>query len=314
MAISNPLPFVSIIVPAYNASRTIRMCIEALLSQSYDRNRYEVIIVDNVSTDKTPEIIKEYPVTYILEDKVHTSYGARNAGIRSAKGEIIFLTDSDCIPEKNWVSAGITTFSDQKIGGVTGPTIDYQPENKLEKYIAEAKPLDCSPSFRPGKMPQAFTCNVAYRKKIFDTVGLFDASMPGGGDVHMSWQMQLKTDYNLVYNPHMIVSHKHRSTYKSVFKQQMRIGYGWIDVYIRYTDHINKEPQKFLFLPPHHLRIKSLFKEIGTILWAPIGLLQTIILGKDNTPLFYWTVRYAGRRIGRIKGCRHYKTWHLWNW
>lgn len=83
----NELPFVSVIVPVYNSEDMIGECIEALLDQDYPKDRYEVIIVDNDSTDGTAEVIKRYPVKYVLEAEVHTSYAVENAGIRHARRE-----------------------------------------------------------------------------------------------------------------------------------------------------------------------------------------------------------------------------------
>jgi len=85
--------FISIIVPAYNCESTIESCVNALLQQDYSKDHYEIIIVDNNSKDNTAELIKKYPVTYLMQDRIQTSYASRNYGIENTKGAIIAFTD-----------------------------------------------------------------------------------------------------------------------------------------------------------------------------------------------------------------------------
>jgi glycosyltransferase involved in cell wall biosynthesis len=81
-------PFISVVVPVYNGDRIIGNCVESLLNQSYPKDNYEIIVVDNGSTDNTRAIIKKYPVKMLIEDSIKSSYAARNKGIKHAKGEV----------------------------------------------------------------------------------------------------------------------------------------------------------------------------------------------------------------------------------
>src|SRR3990170_3006911 len=101
------IPKISVIVPVYNDAQRIGKCIESLLQQTYPHEKYEVIIIDNGSTDETREVIKKYPVKLLIEDKIQSSYAARNKGIKNAKGEVIAFTDSDCIPGNDWIERGV---------------------------------------------------------------------------------------------------------------------------------------------------------------------------------------------------------------
>jgi len=99
-------PKVSVIIAAHNEERTLARCLSAVLNQAY--KDYEILVVDNNSTDKTSEIIKKFQkkdkkVRYVFE-KRRGRGAARNAGIKEAKGEIIAMTDSDCIVPENWLS------------------------------------------------------------------------------------------------------------------------------------------------------------------------------------------------------------------
>ena len=87
---------ISVIVPVRNNEEMIGDCIESLLAQDYPKEDYEIIVVDNNSTDKTTDIIKKYPVKYLHEEKTGRGI-ARNTAVKTAFGEIIAFTDSDYI-------------------------------------------------------------------------------------------------------------------------------------------------------------------------------------------------------------------------
>src|SRR3989304_6820795 len=100
-------PFVSVIVPAHNAQDNIAKLISSLLDQSYPKNLYEIIVVDNNSSDKTKEIATKSPIKVLEERKIQSSYAARNTGIKSARGEVFAFIDSDCTATINWIEEGI---------------------------------------------------------------------------------------------------------------------------------------------------------------------------------------------------------------
>src|SRR3989338_7082474 len=98
--------FVSIVIPAYNCESTIRRVLSAALSQDYPQ-KYEVIVVDDASTDATQDISKGFNSVKFYQQKNAGPAAARNRGFREAKGDIVFFTDSDCIPEKDWVKSAV---------------------------------------------------------------------------------------------------------------------------------------------------------------------------------------------------------------
>ena len=109
---------VSIVIPAHNEEDSIANTLKAVCAQKYPD--FEVIVVDNASSDKTSEIAKTFPVKVVREDRKGLLF-AREAGRLAATGEIIANVDADCLPKETWLSKNVVYFSDPKIVAVSGP-------------------------------------------------------------------------------------------------------------------------------------------------------------------------------------------------
>lgn len=120
-------PFVSVIIPHRNDSEKLSLCINALNKQTYPSDLYEIIVVDNCSAtihiEKLKEINKDYKITLLTEPKL-SSYAARNLGLLHAKGEYIAFTDSDCIPETDWIEKSMEFFNNNNNGKFVGGKIE----------------------------------------------------------------------------------------------------------------------------------------------------------------------------------------------
>ncbi len=109
---------VSIVIPAFNEEGYISEAVQAALNQDYPD--FEVIVVDNASTDATAAVASKFPVTVVSEGKKGILH-AREAGRRAATGDIIAHVDADCTPAPNWLSTGVANFSDPKVAAVFLP-------------------------------------------------------------------------------------------------------------------------------------------------------------------------------------------------
>ena len=123
---------VSIVIPAYNEESCIAQTLERVCAMEYPD--FEVIVVDNASSDNTSEIAKKFPVTVVREDRKGLLF-ARECGRLAATGEIIANIDADCLPKKNWISNNVTPFSDQNIVAVSGP-YDYFDGSKFFRFTS----------------------------------------------------------------------------------------------------------------------------------------------------------------------------------
>jgi len=226
-------PFVSIIVPVLNREETIGKCIESLLSLDYPS--YEIIVVDNGSTDKTREIISRYPVKLLIENK-RGSYVARNKGLSIARGEIVAFTDSDCVVDRSWLKILIRNYTDEKIGGVCGEILAYKPRAIVEKFcdIIGVNRIDLINKIKPErselkKDPNQFlsadfvTANCSFRREVILGLNGFDTEFASGGDVSFGWRV-LDAGYKLIYDPEAITWHKHREDLWSFIKLFFKYG------------------------------------------------------------------------------------------
>ena len=243
------LPFVSIIVPVYNGEKIIGECIESLLNQTYPKDKYEIIIVDNNSKDRTAEIIKKYPVKYLLEDKIQSSYAARNKGVKHAKGEILAFTDADCIVSPQWLENGINEFlKDDRIGCVGGKSLSYQPSNQVEEFLLKKGGIGAiNGPLTSYPIPFFPTLNVFYKKEVFKKIGLFDTTFYSGGDVDFCWRMQFFTDFKLAFAPEAIIYHKERANFKGLFKQRKWYAKGRVLLYKKHQDRLPKRTLKQIY-------------------------------------------------------------------
>ena len=120
---------ISVIIPAYNAERTLPFTLRALQNQTLPRDLYEVIVVDDASTDGTAAVAHEFGVRYRMQNKEGPA-AARNLGVRAARGDIILFTDADCIPAENWIEKMVKPFEESRSGGGGGPLFDAAERNQ----------------------------------------------------------------------------------------------------------------------------------------------------------------------------------------
>ncbi|MDP2666545.1 MAG: glycosyltransferase [Candidatus Diapherotrites archaeon] len=204
------VPPATVIIPAYNATRTLRACLDALQEQSLSPD--EIIVVDDGSTDGTPEMAKSYRSVRVISQENQGPAKARNKGARESKNPIIVFLDSDCVPEKNWLAEMVKPFIDEKVAGVQGAYRTHQ-----KSLVARFDQADIE--FRYEKMKRSSfldwigSYSAAYRKDIFLSHGGFDEHFPraSGEDAEFSYRLSEK-GYRLVFNPAAIVYHSHPDT------------------------------------------------------------------------------------------------------
>ncbi|HZH35468.1 MAG TPA: glycosyltransferase, partial [Pyrinomonadaceae bacterium] len=214
-------PAVSVVVCSYNGSRTIRDCFEGLSKLDYPN--FEVIVVNDGSTDNTAEIAREYPFRLINTANNGLS-SARNAGMEAATGEIVAYTDDDARPDPHWLQYLAATFLKTNHAGIGGPNIAPLDDGEIAECVANAPggPIhvlisDTEAEHIPG-------CNMTFRREVLLAVGGFDVQYRAAGDdVDLCWRIQ-EQGWTLGFSPAAMVWHHRRNSILDYWKQQQ--GYG----------------------------------------------------------------------------------------
>ncbi|MBL7056157.1 glycosyltransferase [Candidatus Woesearchaeota archaeon] len=215
-------PKISIIVPVLNSEKTIEQCIISLLNQHYPKNKYEIIIVDNGSEDRTLDIIKKFEKKIIiLNQPKRGSYKARNKGLKHAKGEIIAFTDSDCIPNRKWIFHIINAFENKNLKVVGGDIKALDTSSVLLRYCNEyshlQKPLLYS------NLPSFATANMAVNKKSLKQTIAFNESLERGADTEFCSRI-IKNSGEACYEPKALVRHVYSNSLVELLKKQYDYG------------------------------------------------------------------------------------------
>jgi glycosyltransferase involved in cell wall biosynthesis len=267
--------FVSVIIPVYNDSERLHKCLEALENQSYPQGLYEVIIIDNNSTDNIEAITSQFKKVKLGFEATPGSYAARNKGIALAKGKILAFTDSDCIPASDWIEKGVKTWLKTPNCGLVAGRIDlfFKNPNKITAEELYDSMTNLQQKHYLDKKQFGATANIFTSKEIFEDIGLFNQKLKSGGD--KEWGNRVfKAGYKQVYANNAIILHPARCSLRDLSKKMSRITEG--------TFTINSD------------RDKPLFNFIGEVYWdfkPPIKELINLFLN-DKIQGLLTKIRY----------------------
>ena len=292
-------PFVSVIVPVYNGLQTIAACIESLLAQEYPRELYEIIVVDNNSTDSTDKTVQRYSVTLLYELTLQTPAAARNRGIQAARGDILAFIDADCIASSTWLQLLVAPLVDPVVGAVSGSIEGYQPQPLVEQFFDTLKPyaVDSEQRFVP-----LLTGNMACRRSLVEQLGLFDEHLSTAEDLDLGWRIQATAGKRIVYQPEALVHHKYRSTVRGLFHQYRRYGFSEIlvDTLFKGKAVCPRTPRQQLVTMLHQIRALTTY--------ALSFLRRCVTWPKhrySREDLFWpglWLVVEGGNLLGKLEG------------
>lgn len=301
---SDKLPKVSVVTPAYNEGDNIAACVNALKTQNFPKEDYEIIVVDNNSSDGTLEIVKNLGVSYTVEYKRGRSQ-ARNAGIKIARGNLIAFVDAGCTAKRDWLSNIVQAFENSHIGCVAGDIKSLEKENPfpLRQYLIKKEYLSQKNTVSHPFLPYADTANAAYRKAVFDRIGLFDEKFKSGEDADLCWRMQLFTNYKIAYVSDAVVLQSYESRAKSLFKQKMRHAYWHVMLYKKYQKYREKEVKS----------LKQTYWEYYSICIRLLRFfLRKLQRSKNSSPVDrYQIVLETAWKVGSILGSLRHRVWYL---
>ncbi len=192
----------SIIIPTYNSEKTIEQCLQSVI-KIYDKNEIEVIICDNLSNDRTLELVKKFPFKLIENKKKQSASYTRNLGAKNASYDNLIFLDSDCIIPENLIFLIESTpnFLDSKcIGG------NFSKENIYNNFFSQYKTSYTHFKFKYIEKDVLNSCIMFIKKKYFFEVGMFDENLKLLEDDDFSIRFKNK-GYSILYNKNLEVHH-----------------------------------------------------------------------------------------------------------
>lgn len=236
MTMNNPFRF-SIVVPFFNESAKLAKTIDALVKLDWAEDNYEIILVDNMSSDDSMAIAKRSLASFsnarvISCTDFRSSYAARNVGWKAAQGKYIVFIDADCIADRYLLAAydkAISADAADEIGIFAGGVGPYSRLDltSVERFSADRKMLNQDSAVKGwAYRPFAQTANAVFPRSILEAVNGFNPQMTSGGDGELCWRIIDKTAKRIEYCSEAYVSHWHRESIRDLFSQFEKYGVG----------------------------------------------------------------------------------------
>ena len=228
-------PRVSVVVCSYNGGSTLEQCLRSLQALNYPN--YEIIVVNDGSTDHTTEILRQFPSVKAIHQPNRGLSAARNVGLRSATGSIVAYTDSDCFADADWLTHLVHLFQTCDAAAVGGPNLT--PEDGWLAGCVAAAPGQPVHVLESDQVAEHIPgCNMAFRREALESIGGFDAVYrKAGDDVDVCWRLQ-QAGYWITFAPGAFVWHHRRQNPRAYLRQQA--GYGEAEALLRV-----KHPDRF---------------------------------------------------------------------
>jgi len=217
------LPSVSVVVCTFNGDKTLGECLDRLCAIDYPD--YEVIVVNDGSTDATAAIAGRYPVRLITTENRGLS-GARNAGLEAATGEIIAYIDDDARPDRHWLQYMVRTFAggDGDWAAVGGPNLAPPDDGMVADCVANSPGLPMHVLLSDTEAEHVPGCNMAIRRSALMQVGGFDPQFRvAGDDVDLCWRLRAN-NLRVGFSPCAVVWHHRRGSVRAYLRQQSAYG------------------------------------------------------------------------------------------
>jgi GT2 family glycosyltransferase len=290
-AIEN-LPLVSIVIPMFNESEAIERCLNSIFSQDYPRGEIEILVADGGSTDgareKVESLVRMNPNLRIVENPRRRTPAGLNAGIRSANGDIVIILGAHTRIKEDFVRQNVEAMERERVN-CTGGTQVNVGDTTMQKAIgiAMGSPFGLpSAPYRFSKSEKFVDTVVyaAYKRSLFDEVGLFDEELFISEDAEMNWRIR-KAGHKIFYTPKIVSYYYPRRSIPSLFRQLFRYGILRVNVMKKHLDAV-----KWIHLVPL-IFLSGLILLIVLRLWTPV----IFLLGFYILAIVYYSLRSAIR-------------------
>ncbi len=279
---------VSVIVPAFNAAGTLDDCLAALLDQSVARSSYEIIVVDDGSLDTTADVAARYcnEGVQLVRQPNQGAASARNMGVAHAAGDLLLFTDSDCVPQPDWIERMVAAFADPETVGAKGTYLTGQ--RRLVARFVQIEYEDRYDRMRnQERIDFVDTYSAGYRRDIFQQNGGFNVAVRFVEDQEFSFRLAEK-GYKLVFVPEARVSHLHDQDVFEYVERKFNIGVWKARVMQRHPERLANDTHTppvlklqilLLFISLPLLLTGLALQQLGMVWWQAIaGLSAASIL------------------------------------
>lgn len=237
---------VSVVVPVRNGAQTLANCLRSLSKQSFTREAFEIIVVDDGSDDESARIAEGCGVRVLPQPPAGVG-AARNTGWRAASGRWIAFTDADCLPSRDWLARLLAAVdvSDPKrepMLGAAGRTVGFPSESRASRFVDLSGGLDVERHLSHPRFPFAPSGNVMYRRDALEAVRGFDPRYVSYEACDLHTRLLAIDKGEFVFEPRAVVLHRHRDTWGRYLRQQFSYGRGYAQFAIHRPDALPWSP------------------------------------------------------------------------
>jgi glycosyltransferase involved in cell wall biosynthesis len=238
---------VSVVVPVLNGGETIGDLLTALTHQVGVPRDSTVIVVDNGSTDSTPQVVSRFPVTY-LQESVPGPSAARNRGVSHARGDVVVFVDADTLPTRHWLAEMTAPFVDGNNVVVGGRALAYRSTTPAQRFMARLGARRLEHDFFRSRVPYVGAGGMAVRREALIAVGGWDERLRTAEDLDVCVRLVRRGGCGIVHQPRALLFMWHRASFEALLTQAWDYGQGLAQVHLRYPDVIPLSRSRWLML------------------------------------------------------------------
>ncbi len=230
---------VSVIIPNFNSGEGLSRCLGALCNQTIPRRLYEIIVVDDGSLDDSISAGERFDARVVHQNHAGPAV-ARNNGVRHSAGKLLLFTDSDCVPQEDWIEQMVRPFEDPNVMAVKGVYRTKQ-RSLVPRFIQAEFEEKYDRMKRVDRIDYVDTYSAGYRASVFQDNGGFDPSFRGSSeDVEFAFRLARK-GYKMAFASSAVVYHTHPASMRRYLVRKFGFGVTRARVYTRFPDRLVRD-------------------------------------------------------------------------